>query len=210
MGIRLRNAVATAMIGLPTVGLCLALLSVGAPGIAAADSVPPPPDPTILVPVEEQPVAAPVDPFAVNSVQTKASPIAAFADALKAVNPGTVLSQAPAVVGGPVVDPLASVSLLLPTSFGMPTGDSASPYVLGAGNNGPYARVNAFKGVHALMHAGLTGRVPGDQLGQALPGTAPEPGTSLPPGLMQYYEDPTALVPPAPESAVVPAPAPVG
>jgi len=190
----------------PIVGLCMALFSLGATGIAAADSVPPSPDPTILVPGEEQPVAAPVDPFAINSVQTKASPIAAFADVLKAVNPGTVLNPAPAVAGTPAVDPLASASLLLPTNFGMPTGDAASPYVLGEGNNGPFARINAFKGVHALLHAGLTGRTPGNQLGQALPGTAPEPGTSLPPGLMQFYEDPTALVPPAPESAVVPAP----
>ncbi|BBX86090.1 hypothetical protein [Mycolicibacterium aubagnense] len=43
------------------------------------------------------------------------------------------------------------------------------------------------------------------QLGEALPGTAPPPGTNIPPGLAQYYEPPD---PPVAPGAPVPPPAP--
>lgn len=43
------------------------------------------------------------------------------------------------------------------------------------------------------------------QLGEALPGTAPPPGTNIPPGLAQYYEPPA---PPVAPGAPVPPPAP--
>ena len=43
------------------------------------------------------------------------------------------------------------------------------------------------------------------QLGESLPGTAPPPGTNIPPGLVQYYEPPEL---PPPPGAPVPPPAP--
>lgn len=46
------------------------------------------------------------------------------------------------------------------------------------------------------------------QLGEPLPGTAPLPGTNIPPGLGQYYEPPDpAAAPPPPGAPVPPAPA---
>ncbi len=42
------------------------------------------------------------------------------------------------------------------------------------------------------LRGGLLGQLPQEQLGQPLPGTAPAPGTNLPPGLVQF------LPPPAP------------
>jgi hypothetical protein len=156
--------------------------------------------------------------FANNSQVTKANPLLGFIDMLSQSqsSPATLLNPPPAAGTAAAVNPLTGLDLLMPTSYGMPTGDSASPYVLGEGNNGPFARINAFKGVHALGHAGL-GRMPREMLGQPLPGTAPPPGTAVPAGLEQFYVDPAVLLPPAPAPAgaapapasVVPAPAPI-
>jgi len=174
---------------------------------------PPPPDPAVVVPadpadpaVDAAAVPAP-NPFAANSQLTKDNPLLGFVDMLSQSSPATLLIPPPAPGTAAAANPLAGVELLMPENYGMPAGDSASPYVLGEGNNGPFARINAFKGVHALGHAGL-GRMPREMLGQPLPGTAPPPGTAVPAGLEQFYVDPAALLPPAPAS-VVPAPAPI-
>jgi hypothetical protein len=202
-----------------TASRCRAAVS-GALGVAAllaptptavAEPVPPPSDPAVLVPtdpaVDAAPAAAPaLDPFAANSQATKENPLMAFSTIMAQPSPATLL--VPPASAGTAENPLIGLDLLMPTSYGMPTGDSASPYVLGEGNNGPFARINAFKGVHALGHAGL-GRMPREMLGQPLPGTAPPPGTAVPAGLEQFYVDPAALLPPAPVS-VVPTPAPAG
>ena len=80
----------------------------------------------------------------------------------------------------------------------MPSGEVPSPYVLQSDvPPGPFARVDAFKGAHAMIHGAL-GRMPGAELGQPLPGTAPPPGTNIPPGLEQFYVDPASLPPPEP------------
>ncbi|MGB5150653.1 MAG: hypothetical protein WBN99_11980 [Mycobacterium sp.] len=55
-----------------------------------------------------------------------------------------------------------------------------------------------------MLKGGLLGQLPQQQLGEPLPGTAPPPGTNIPPGLVQYLPDP----PPPPDGAP-PAPAPV-
>ena len=69
----------------------------------------------------------------------------------------------------------------MPQYYRMPTTDMTSPYQLTQdAPAGPFARVDAFKGVHALLHGAL-GRMPADQLGDPLPGTAPPPGFGLPP-----------------------------
>ena len=95
---------------------------------------------------------------------------------------------------GPATDPLAAAALLMPQNFGMPTGDEPSPYVLGDNPPSGLARIDAFQGAHALLYSTL-GRLPGDQLGQPLPGTAPPPGTAVPPGLVQYLEPPLPAIP---------------
>lgn len=54
--------------------------------------------------------------------------------------------------------------------------------------------------VDGRLHGALLNQVPQEQLGQPLPGTAPPPGTNIPPGLVQF-------LPPPPDPA--PAPLPV-
>jgi hypothetical protein len=215
--------------------LCRAVVA-GAFGMAAllapiptaiAEPVPPPADPAVLVPadptVDAAAAAVPApNPFAANSQLTKENPLLGFVDMLSQSSPATLMIPPPAPGTAAAANPLAGVELLMPETYGMPAGDSASPYALGDGNNGPFARINAFKGVHALTHAGL-GRMPREMLGQPLPGTAPPPGTSVPSGLEQFYVDPAELLPPAPvpaaaepapvvpaPAAIVPTPAPVG
>lgn len=55
------------------------------------------------------------------------------------------------------------------------------------------------------LKGGLLGQVPREQLGESLPGTAPPPGTNIPPGLVEFRPDP-ADVPPPPGAPVPPAP----
>jgi hypothetical protein len=40
------------------------------------------------------------------------------------------------------------------------------------------------------LRGGLLGQAPHEQLGQPLPGTAPPPGTNIPPGLVQFLPEP--------------------
>jgi len=51
-----------------------------------------------------------------------------------------------------------------------------------------------------MLKGGLLGQMPQEQLGEPLPGTAPLPGTNVPPGLVQFLPDPAApdAPPPAP------------
>ncbi|GAY17906.1 hypothetical protein MSZK_46320 [Mycobacterium sp. shizuoka-1] len=116
-------------------------------------------------------------------------------------------TPAPALAGTaaaapPNVDILDGTQLLIPQNYGMPTADQTSPYQLGPGADGPFARVNQFKGVHAMLHGAL-GRMPADQLGQPLPGTAPPPEINIPAGPEQFLPDPAAA--PAPGAPVDPA-----
>jgi hypothetical protein len=48
-----------------------------------------------------------------------------------------------------------------------------------------------------MLKGGLLGQMPQEQLGESLPGTAPPPGTNIPPGLVQFQPDP----PPPPDGA---------
>jgi hypothetical protein len=51
-----------------------------------------------------------------------------------------------------------------------------------------------------MLKGGLLGQMPQQQLGESLPGTAPPPGTNIPPGLVQFQPDPAPPpdAPPAP------------
>ena len=180
-------------------------------GSAAADPEPEP-APAPDASVEGSP--APADPFAVIATQTKDNPVATLGGLLgyqaadstvAAANPIAMVNQGVGLTGTPPVDPLASVSALYAHNYRMPSGEEDSPYVLQTDvPPGPFARVDALKGLHAMLHGSL-GRVPRPELGQALPGTAPPPGTNLPAGLEQFYVPPDApaevppAVPPFPE-----------
>ncbi|WP_319436840.1 hypothetical protein [Mycobacterium sp. RTGN5] len=126
-------------------------------------------------------------------------------------------TPAPAVAPGgnapatpPDVQVLDGTQLLLPRNYRTQQGaddPTPSPYDLQQGvPPGPFARVDGLKGVHAMVHGAL-GRMPADQLGQPLPGTAPPPGTNIPAGPEDFLPDPAALPPPgAPAVPGVPAP----
>lgn len=209
---------------LPACGLAIAAFALGV-GSASADPEPAP-DPGVGVPAGapvEALVAgpsAPADPIAAVSAQTKDNPVGILAglvgteaagspvpgspmaaDPVVSANPMALANQGVGLTGTPSVDPLASVSSLYAHNFRMPSGDEASPYVLQTDvPPGPFARVDALKGLHAMLHGSL-GRVPRSELGQPLPGTAPSPGTNLPPGLEQFYVPPAApadVPPPVP------------
>ncbi len=134
--------------------------------------------------------------------------LAVFAAALT-LSAGAAADPATEPVPPPPVDPglllgpldqLAPVTLLDPETYRMPDGQQPSPYVLTQGvAPGPFAYINGLKGVHAMLH-GAMGRMPGDELGTALPGTAPPPGTALPPGLEEFLPEPVAA-PTAPPPA---------
>jgi hypothetical protein len=53
-----------------------------------------------------------------------------------------------------------------------------------------------------MLKGGLLGQMPQQQLGEPLPGTAPPPGTNIPPGLVQFQPDP----PPPPDAPPPPGP----
>lgn len=167
-------------------------------GIAAADpgDAAPQPDPAAPLPID--PAAQTLLGQFAQAAQL--NPFGAMADLLADSPQPALLGQGPLPPGtissGPGIDPLAAAQLLKPNNFRMPTPDQASPYALAPNDApSPFARIDAWKGVHAMLH-GSVGRMPGDELGQALPGTAAPPGSNLPPGLEQFYVDPAAV--PAP------------
>ena len=138
-----------------------------------------------------------------------------------------LLGQAPAPAVTPGgADPAAAPpnigdlnnSLLLPRNYRTLQGaddPTPSPYDLTTGvQPGPFARVDGLKGVHAMVHGAL-GRMPADQLGQPLPGTAPAPGITIPAGPVDFLPDPAAPPPPGgppadPALPLPPPPPPVG
>ena len=172
--------------------------------------LPVPPEPAPNVPPAAPPVAAPPPgPTALLSQVGQAlqsNPVAAMNGLLAASPQPALVGQGPlppgAVAGAPAANPLADIQMLRPQNFRMPTPDQASPYALAPNDTpSPFARIDAWKGVHAMVHSNL-GRMPGSELGQALPGTAPPPGTNLPPGLEQFYVDPAAPTPAPPPGPV--------
>ena len=83
------------------------------------------------------------------------------------------------------------------TLYGVPPGEDAAPGFLAY-----LGRVHQ-EAVDGRLRGGLLGQYPQSQLGEPLPGTAPLPGTPIPPG-------PDAPEPPLPPGAVPPIPPPAG
>lgn len=165
-------------------------------GRAAADPGPPVEPALPVPPTQAGPALAPSNVLG----DLRVDPLAALGGLMAASPQAPVLGLAPlppdTVSSGPGADPLAFTQLLLPQNFRMPAAEQTSPYPLAPNDTpSPFARIDAWKGVHALTHGGL-GRMPGEDLGQALPGTAAPPGVNLPPGLEQFYVDPAAAPPP--------------
>lgn len=196
-------------------GVAAAALAVGATvtsmATAAADD-PPPTDP-----------GAPPPPAPVGFVP----PAATISDSLNGfaglfggpAGSQMLLGQAPTPAAAPGgVDPAAAPpdvgildnSSLLPRNYRTLQGaddPTPSPYDLTTGvPPGPFARVDGLKGVHAMVHGAL-GRMPADQLGQPLPGTAPAPGINIPAGPVEFLPDPAAP-PPASADTALPLPSP--
>jgi hypothetical protein len=164
---------------------------------ATADPEPQPADPGFPTPPPPSPSNPAID-----------NPLTGFANFfLNSTGGDLMLSQSavPALPGSapfspPNVDLLQPTQLLLPQNYRVPPPDQVSPYPLAEGEPGPFARVDALKGVHAILHGAL-GRMPAAELGQPLPGTAPPPGTNIPAGPEQFLPDPAALAPPPPAPA---------
>ncbi len=197
-------------------GLLAAGAALGSAAIAAAD--PPPPDPALPV---DPAVPSPPGQGILPPPGTISDSINGFASYLGGPAGNQLLlgqTPVPAVAGTvpaapPSADILNASQLLFPQTYRTVQGaddPTSSPYDLQTGvPPGPFARVDALKGVHAMLHGAL-GRMPADQLGQPLPGTAPPPGTNIPAGPEQFLPDPAAPVGPAvpADPALLPPPAP--
>ena len=172
-------------------GLVASAAAVATEATAGADPAPPFPAPPPAVDVPPEP-PVPYSPY-VAAEETRNNPAGVFNDLIAGANQYPMLAQSetPALPGtapfqAPGADMLESVSLLMPQNFGMPADEQQNPYALAQGvAPGPVARVDAFQGVRALLHGAL-GRMPREELGLPLAGTAPPPDAVIPPGLVQF------------------------
>ena len=174
----------------------LGVVAVAGAATATADPEAPPP---VIAPDGDPaaPPPPPVDPLYAAAGETKDNPVTAMADLMgTSTSPVMVFGQSIAP-GAPGAEQLVPATSLMPQYYRMPTPDLTSPYQLTQdAPAGPFARIDAFKGVHALLHGAL-GRMPADQLGDPLPGTAPPPDVVIPAGPEQFLPDPAAVPPPA-------------
>lgn len=187
-------------------GLVAWAAAVAAAAPAGADPAPPFPPPPFPAPPPavdappEPPV--PYSPY-VAAEETRNNPAGVFTDLIAGANQNPLLAQSatPALPGAapfqaPGANMLESISLLMPQNFGMPGDEQQNPYALAQGvAPGPFARVDAFQGVRALLHGAL-GRMPREELGMPLAGTAPPPDAVIPPGLVQFLPPAEEILPP--------------
>ncbi len=168
-------------------------------GSATADPVPPgPPEPADSAP------PAPPAPDG-GPALTPTTSFSNYVAGIPLSGPELLLGQSPvpALPGTttpaalPSADVFNAAQLLAPQNYRVPGPDAVSPYPLAQGVPGPFARVNEWQGLHAMVHGAL-GRMPADQLGQPLPGTAPPPGVNIPAGPEQFLPDPAEAAPPPP------------
>ena len=182
-----------------------ASVAIAVPAGAEPEPALPAPPPTVeaVLPGPASPVPDPYSPYAA-AAETRNNPAGVFADLIAGADQNPMLAQSatPALPGAasfqaPGADLLESVSVLMPQNFGMPGDELTNPYALAQGvAPGPFARVDAFQGVRALLHGAL-GRMPREELGLPLAGTAPPLDAVIPPGLVQFLP-PTEEIPPPP------------
>ena len=219
---RKRLAVANiAAAGLLTVGAAVAFAAT-----AAAD--PPPPDPALPLPGAPEPpppqgppipmLGAPLGPQGLGVLAQNGqeqNPAALGAPPVTGLDQTTVLGQnaLPSAPGaGPGVVPnlnpfnnaYGPQQCLVPSAPGKCEQFDVAP---GDENNDVSRRewlgryIDMYRA--GMLKGGLLGQTPQEQLGEPLPGTAPPPGTNIPPGLVQFQPDP-----PPPPGAPVPPPPP--
>jgi len=209
--------------GLITVGAAVAFAAT-----AAADP-PLPPDPALPVPGAPEPppppgppvpvLGAPLGPQGLDVLAQNGqdqNPAALGAPPVTGLDQTTVLGQnaVPSAPGaGPGVVPnlnpfnnaYGPQQCMLPSAPGKCEQFDVAP---GDENNDVTRRewlgryIDMYRA--GMLKGGLLGQVPQEQLGEPLPGTAPPPGTNIPPGLVQFQPDPPPppgappLVPPPP------------
>jgi hypothetical protein len=210
-----------AVAGFLTVGAAVAFSAT-----AVADDGPPPPDPAVPVDLATPPppagpvipvLGAPLGPEGFNILAQNGAPAAPGALGVPAAidtNPQALLgqNQAPAAPGQGA--PGAPINLnAINNAYVLPQNEKPSAPGKGAEvgvdpgqENADLGRYSYLQQWHDLYKNGnlkgaLLGRVPEDQLGQPLPGTAPPPGTNIPPGLVQDLPDPATADPAAPPAA---------
>ena len=221
---RKRLAVANiAAAGFITVGAAVAFAAT-----AAADP-PPPPDPALPLPGAPEPppdpgppvpvLGAPLGPNGLGVLAQNGqeqNPAALGAPPVVGMDQTTVLGQnaVPSAPGaGPGVVPnlnpfnnaYGPQQCLVPSAPGKCEQFDVAP---GEENNDVTRRewlgryIDMYRA--GMLKGGLLGQTPQEQLGEPLPGTAPPPGTNIPPGLVQFQPDPPPppgappLVPPPP------------
>ena len=196
---------------------------------AAADDPPPPdPAPVAIDPAAPPPpagpmipgVGAPLGPAGFGVLEQNgqpANPAALGAPPAVGLDQTTVLGQN-AIPSAPGADPGAVPNLnvfnnaygvqqcLVPSAPGKCEQFGVAPGDENADVNkrqwlGRY--VDMYRA--GMLKGGLLGQMPQEQLGEALPGTAPPPGTNIPQGLDQFQPDP-----PPPPGAPAPPPPPPG
>jgi hypothetical protein len=208
--------------GFLTVGAAVAFAAT-----AAAD--PPPPDPALPVPGAPEPppppgppvpvLGAPLGPAGLGVLAQNGqeqNPAALGAPPITGLDQTTVLGQNPLPSppgGGPGVVPNLNVfnnaygpqQCLAPSAPGKCEQFDVAP----GDENADVSRrqwlgryIDMYRA--GMLKGGLLGQVPQEQLGEPLPGTAPPPGTNIPPGLVQFQPDPAAPpdgAPPPPPGA---------
>jgi hypothetical protein len=206
--------------GFLTVGAAVAFVAT-----PAAD--PPPPDPALPVPGAPEPppppgppvpvLGAPLGPAGLGVLAQNGqeqNPAALGAPPITGLDQTTVLGQNPLPSppgGGPGVVPNLNVfnnaygpqQCLAPSAPGKCEQFDVAP----GDENADVSRrqwlgryIDMYRA--GMLKGGLLGQVPQEQLGEPLPGTAPPPGTNIPPGLVQFQPDPAA----PPDSAPPPPP----
>jgi hypothetical protein len=194
---------------------------------ATATADPPPPDPALPVPGAPEPppppgppvpvLGAPLGPAGLGVLAQNGqeqNPAALGAPPITGLDQTTVLGQNPLPSppgGGPGVVPNLNVfnnaygpqQCLAPSAPGKCEQFDVAP----GDENADVSRrqwlgryIDMYRA--GMLKGGLLGQVPQEQLGEPLPGTAPPPGTNIPPGLVQFQPDPAA----PPDSAPPPPP----
>ena len=187
------------------IGTLIVGAAVLGPAVAAADPAPPPPPPVEPAP----PVPVPVlgsdlgpNGLAVLGQAGDPAPGPLGAPNVPGLDGTTVLGQN-ATPSAPGVDPGAPPNLhafnnaygpqqnLVPSAPG-----EGEQFDVAPGEENADVNARTWMGRYidmyraGMLKGGLLGQVPQEQLGEPLPGTAPPPGTNIPPGLGQYLPGP--------------------
>jgi hypothetical protein len=188
------------------VGVLAVGTAVASAAAAAADPAPPvPADPAAPTgPPDPGPPATAMDTMTGILGQSTSSPTGFDLLLSQSPVPGVPGNQPAAPMG---VSALDSPQYLFGPNMKLSEQGQQSMYSTGPTDPNappPSGRIDGLQRAHGIWHQGM-GRLDLAQLGQPLPGTAPPPGTNLPPGPEQFLPDP-----PPPPGAPLPPPLPGG